>query len=162
MKLNVNELPEFPKIEGRPVKNVSMADLKAVGTGASGNSILEGQTVEFDEDFNNMRVVCQPVRPNSTSMMYMVGVIKNGQPAWFNLGTLIRRYNGPDGLAPTCDFVKEMLEFPSHEARLKHLAGKKITGTKTVKLPYYKWDREKNVRTDELEDRSTTIIEYVE
>lgn len=162
MKINISELPAFPKIEGRAVTAVSRDQLKTLGTGASGNSILEGDVIEFDEDFENMKVVQQPIRPNATSMNYMVGVLKNGKPAWFSLGSLIRRYNGPDGLMPTCPFVKEMLDFGSHEDRLKHLAGKKIKGSATVKLPYYKWDREKNVRLDETEDRNTTIIEYVE
>lgn len=162
MRFEVKSFPEFPKIEGRPVTTVEKSALKALGTGASGNSILEGDIIEFDEDFDNMVVKQQPIRPNSTSMNYMVGVMKNGQPAWFSLGTLIRRYNGPDGLAPTCAFVKEMLNFPSHEERLRHLAGKKIKGASTIKLPYYKWDRTTNTRLDETEERNTTVIEYVE
>lgn len=162
MKINISELPAFPKIEGRAVTTVSRDQLKTLGTGASGSSIMEGDVIEFDEDFENMKIVQQPIRANSTSMNYMVGVIKNNKPAWFSLGTLIRRYNGSDGLTPTCPFVKEMLDYPSHEARLKALAGKKIKGVSTVKYPYYKWDRTTNQRLDETEDRNTTIIEYVE
>jgi len=157
---------EFPEIKARTgivVTDVedARAALKASGVPFASNGLNDGDEVSFPKTFETLRtktVTVDPLRPVDGPKSVLVGVVKNGNPAWLSAGTLRRRGATADAYA--CDFSRNLANNYIDDAqRIESLLGKTIVVNGTMKVATTVFD-ENRQPTAKTIDRDFAIIEF--
>lgn len=159
MKLNqINEadMPVIPVRNGLSVKEVDMAALKQTGIGLVSYGLDKGQTFEFPESPEDVKIIERQVRPNSDAKEMLILGLKNGKPAYLSIANLRRRDHK---MVPVHPLAEALNNAENDEIRVEMCLGKTITAEEDV--TFQEAIFENGTRTDGTRPRTVAKLHFV-
>lgn len=160
MKLNQiskDEMPVVPVRKDTIVKETNMEALKGKGLGLITYGLNVGETFEFPESKEDVKIIERQVRPNSSSFETLILGLKDGKPAYLSVANLRRRDHKARPVHP----VAEALNTAEDDyVRVEMCLGKRISANETVTYDEAVFDD--GVRTDATKPRTVAKLIFVE
>ena len=154
---NLSEFPVIPTRKDLSVDEVPLTALQNTGVGLVSYSLKVGDTVEFPDNKESIRIMSRQVSKDSTSREMLLAVHKNGNPAWFSVANL-RRWDAE--MHPVHPVAEALRTADNDEARVLQMLGKKITAKEDV--TYNEAVFVNRQRTDKTKSRTVAKLIFVE
>lgn len=147
--------PVIPVRNGLTCGSGSLKDLEATGMGLVSFGLNKGDVVEFPDNEESLSVQWRQVRKGSDAKEMLIGVYKNGKPAWFSVANLRRWDNQMKAVHPVAEDLRNC---ESDAVRVTTCFGRKITATEDV--TYQEAVFENGTRVDG-ETKSRTVAKLI-
>lgn len=154
---NLSEFPAIPTRKDLSVDEVPLTALQSTGVGLVSYSLKVGDTVEFPDNKESIRIMSRQVSKDSTSREMLLAVHKNGNPSWFSIANL-RRWDAE--MHPVHPVAEALRTADNDEARVLQMLGKKITAKEDV--TYNEAVFVNRQRTDQTKSRTVAKLIFVE
>lgn len=158
MKLsNVNaaDIPVIPVRNELAVTEVDVKALRATGIGLVSYGLNDGDTFEFPDSMDDVKIMQRQVRKNSSAVEVLVLGLKNGKPAWLSIANLRRRDHK---MVPVHPVAEALHNAENDEIRLEMCLGKTIKADGMV--AYDEAIFEDNVRTNDVRERKVAKLVF--
>lgn len=160
-ELNEADMPRIILRAGsEPAKDVALQDLSAYGNASGPYTVSVGDTIQMPADEED--VVLKAVPVNGGSQQIIVGVFKNGKPAWFGLNNLRRQdaeRQPVHAVAKELDNkIKSEALSDNYQTRLKACLGRTIVATRPV--TYNETVFVDQRPTDKVQARTVAFLEF--
>ena len=154
---DIKEFPVIPTRKDLKVEEVTLATLKNSGIGLVSYSLKIGDTVEFPDNKESIRIMSRQVSTDSDSREMLIAVYKNGNPSWFSVANL-RRWDAQ--MHPVHPVAEVLRDCDNDEMRILKVLGKSITAKEDV--TYNEAVFKDRKRTDETKSRTVAKLIFVE
>jgi hypothetical protein len=154
---NLSEFPAIPTRKDLSVEEVALTALQNTGVGLVSYSLKVGDTVEFPDNKESIRIMSRQVSKDSDSREMLLAVHKNGNPSWFSIANL-RRWDAE--MHPVHPVAEALRNDDNDEARVLKMLGKKITAKEEV--TYNEAVFVNRQRTDKTKSRTVAKLIFVE
>lgn len=154
---DIKEFPVIPTRKNLKVEEVTLATLKNSGIGLVSYSLKIGDTVEFPDNKESIRIMSRQVSADNDSREMLIAVHKNGNPSWFSVANL-RRWDAQ--MSPVHPVAEALRDCDNDEMRILKVLGKSITAKEDV--TYNEAIFKDRKRTNETKSRTVAKLIFVE